>query len=149
MVDGYIEPLQRQITALADRVAALENLSTPEDRAAATAKAAEAAAAHLKENPGQTIAASRLPLAPGLPIAPYDPDTQGVDQATEDAMAAETDAREKRRKPAAPIKITDGPKDTPLPPIEPPKPVTPPPPPPAPTLSPLPPIEPPKPVPVT
>lgn len=136
MVDGYIDPLRAQITALADRVTALENMTKPEERTAATAKAAEAQAKHLKDHPGQTIAASRLPITPGLPIAPYDPDTQGVDQATEDAMAAEADAREKRRKPAAPMKVTDGPKVTP------PAPVVPPPPPPPPVLSPLPPIAP-------
>jgi hypothetical protein len=89
MVDGYIEPLRQAITALADRVTALENLSKPEDRTAATAKIAEAKAENLKKNPAQTLHASRLPITPGLPIASYNPEVQGVDPATEAAMEAE------------------------------------------------------------
>jgi len=76
MVDGYIEPLRQEIAQLADRVSQLENLSKPEDRAAAAAKVAEAKAEHLKKNPGQTLHARRMPITPGLPIAPALPEDE-------------------------------------------------------------------------
>jgi hypothetical protein len=119
MVDGYIEPLRSAIQSLSDRVAALEAMTTPAALAEATAKADKARAENISKNPGQMLHPARLPITPGLPIAPYNPEAQGVDDATEAAMAVEAEARDKSRKPPAPMKIIDGPKVMPPPPIKP------------------------------
>lgn len=108
MVDGYIEPLRAAIQSLTDRVTALEAMTTPAALAAASDKAAKMRADNLSKMPGQILNPARMPAAPGLPIAPYDPEVQGADPDTDEAIASEVKFREdRRRRPLDAVADTD------------------------------------------
>lgn len=80
-MDGYLAAIEARLKQL--EAAVYGNPILDEDQA----KALEAA-------PAQTLHPSRMPAAPGLPIAPYDP-VQHQDDATDAAIAAENDARQR------------------------------------------------------
>lgn len=76
-MDGVIEPILQRLKAIE-----LHIWGPPADDSGH----------NLDTNPGQTLALSRMPAQPGLPIAPYDPSVHQDDE-TDAAMAAEADAR--------------------------------------------------------
>lgn len=71
-MDGYLGAIEARLKAIEAHIWPPEPVEAPTD--------------------AQTLHASRMPITPGLPIAPYNPDVH-QDDATDAAIAAEADGR--------------------------------------------------------